>query len=174
MTSEPTKRRPWPTLTLVFILVPLALVAFVSVMITLGVRASTPPTGPPLAVFEIRSGEPFEHPITSSGGTLQVWLDAECEDCSYPIEGAMRLLVNGRAIESTEISAGSTKRGGWESGRKILNRRHVFEADVPSAGTPMALAGILTVQGGRDYFTRKVKANAPPPRINLLRLTVTK
>jgi hypothetical protein len=172
-TSETRTKRPNARLIPLLIVVPLALI-FTVVMIAIGSRSSTPPAGPPLAVFDIRSGEPFERQLVSGGGHLEVWLEAECDDCSYPIEGNLRLLGGGGTIASSEISAGSSKRGGWEGGKKSMSRRSVLEADAPPAGAAMTLAGVLTVPGGRDYFTRKVKAGAPPPRVQLLRLTVTR
>jgi hypothetical protein len=52
--------------------------------------------------------------------------------------------------------------------------RNVFEAKAPPAGVAMTLSGVLTVYGARDYFTHSVKSGAPPPRVHLFRLTVTK
>ena len=169
-TTERTRKGSILWLIPLLIVVPLSLVFAVA----MGVRSSMPPAGPPLAVFDIRSGEPFEHHLLSGGGHLEVWLEAECDDCSYPIEGNVRLAAAGRTIESAEVSAGGSRRGGWEGGKKSMSRRSVLDGEAPPAGTAMTLAGVLTVQGGRDYFTRKVKASAPPPRVHLLRLTVTK
>jgi hypothetical protein len=172
-TSESRTKRPRLWLIPMLIVVPLSLILTV-VMIATGVRSSMPPAGPPLAVFDIRSGEPFEQHLVSSGGHLEVWLEAECDDCSYPIEGNVRLAAAGKTIESMEVSAGSSKRGGWEGGKKSMSRRSVLDAEAPPAGAAMTLAGVLTVHGGRDYLTRKVKPGAPPPRVQLLRLTVTR
>jgi hypothetical protein len=172
-TTEQTRKRSNLRLIPLLIVVPLSLV-FAVVMVTMGFRSSIPPTGPPLAVFDIRSGEPFEQHLVSGGGHLEVWLEAECDDCSYPIEGNIRLVVADKTIESMEVSAGSSKRGGWEGGKKTMSKRSVLDAETPPAGVAMTLAGVLTVYGGRDYFTHKVKPSAPSPRVHLLRLTVTK
>jgi hypothetical protein len=168
-TTERTRKGSILWLIPLLIVVPLSLVFAVA----MGVRSSMPPAGPPLAVFDIRSGEPFEQRLVSGGGHLEVWLEAECDDCSYPIEGNIRLMAD-KTIESTEVSAGSSKRGGWEGGKKTLSKRSVLDAETPPAGVAMTLAGVLTVHGGRDYFTHKVKPSAPVPRVHLLRLTVTK
>ena len=174
-TSEQTGKQPSvkPILIGVAAVVTVSMV-FMVVMIVMGYLSSQPPPGPPIAVFEIRSGQPFEQHLASSGGSLQVWLDVECDDCSYPIEGNMRLVGEGRTIGSVEISAGGSKRGGWEGGKKTMSKRGVFDAKAPPAGAAMTLSGVLTVYGARDYFTRSVKKDAPPPRVQLLRLTVTK
>ncbi|MBN1608155.1 MAG: hypothetical protein JW940_16095 [Polyangiaceae bacterium] len=165
--------RTLPSSKLILIVASVSIVGMAA-MITVGYLSSRPPEGPPIAVFDIRSGEPFEQHLASSGGNLQVWLDAECDDCSYPIEGNMRLASDGRTIESVEISAGSSKHGGWDGGHKSVSQRNVFEAETPPAGAPLTLSGVLTVHGGRDFFSHKVKKDAPPPRVRLLRLTVTR
>jgi hypothetical protein len=169
--SEQTRKSPNVKAVLI---VAAASIVFAFAMAVVGYLSSRPPEGSPIAVFEIHSGEPFERRLVSSGGNLQVWLDVECDDCSYPIDGNMRLTGEGRTIESVEISAGSTRRGGWEGEKRSMSTRNVFEAKVPRAGVAMTLAGVLTVHGGRDYFMHRVKADAPPPRVQLLRLTVTK
>jgi hypothetical protein len=150
-----------------------AAIVFAVVMIVMGYLSSIPPKGPPIAVFDIRSGEPFEQQIVSRGKTLQVWLDARCDDCSYPIEGNMRLVSDGRTLESVEIAAGSSKYGGWEGGTKSMKMQGVFDADSAPAGAAMTLSGLLTVYGARDALAHDVKKDAPPPRIHVLRLTVT-
>jgi hypothetical protein len=150
-----------------------AAILFVVAMVVLGIVSSTPPKGPPIAVFDVRSGEPFEQQLVSRGKTLQVWLDAQCDDCSYPIEGNLRLVSDGRTLESVEIAAGSSKRGGWEGGTKSLQMQGVFDADEAPAGAAMSLSGLLTVHGARDAIFHKVRKDAPPPRVRLLRLTVT-
>jgi hypothetical protein len=37
----------------------------------------------------------------------------------------------------------------------------------------MILSGTLFVYGARDFFFRKVRKDAPPPRVRMLRVTVT-
>ena len=142
-------------------------------LVALGNAAFSPPAGLPIAAFDVRSGEPFELRFTANGGELRVWLDLECDDCSFPVDGAMRLSSNGRTIESVEISAGSSKRGGWEGGTKSLRGRGVLDADAQPPGTAMVLSGALTVHGGRNFFMHEVKADAPPPKVRVLRLSVT-
>jgi hypothetical protein len=150
-----------------------AAILFSIVMIVMGILSSIPPKGPPIAVLDVRSGEPFEQQIVSRGKTVQVWLDVQCDDCSYPIEGNMRLVSDGRTLESVEIAAGSSKHGGWEGGTKSLKMQGVFDADSAPAGAAMILSGLLTVHGARDALFHGVRKDAPPPRVHLLRLTIT-
>jgi hypothetical protein len=142
-------------------------------LVALGNAAFSPPDGPPIAAFDVRSGEPFELRFAGNGGELSVWLDLECDDCSFPVDGSMHLSSNGRTIEAVEISAGSTKRGGWEGGTHSISGVGVLDSDAQPAGAAMLLSGVLTVHGGRDFFMHEVKADAPPPKVRLLRLTVT-
>ena len=133
----------------------------------------SPPDGPPIAAFDIRSGDPFELSFAANGADLRVWLEMECDDCSLPVDGSMRLSANGRAIEAAEISAGSTKRGGWSGGTHSISEVELLDADAQPAGATMLLAGTLTVHGGRDFLAHEVKADAPPPKVRAFRLTVT-
>jgi hypothetical protein len=49
----------------------------------------------------------------------------------------------------------------------------VFDADSAPAGAAMILSGLLTVHGARDALFHGVRKDAPPPRVHLLRLTIT-
>jgi hypothetical protein len=139
----------------------------------LACAACGPPAGPPIASLDVRPGEPFELRFKSNAGDLRVWLDAQCDDCSFPVDGAVRLSANGATIEAVEISAGSTKRGGWSGGTRTISALNLLDAEAPPAGAEVILSGVLSVHGDRDFFMHEVKKGAPPPRVRVLRVTVS-
>ncbi len=147
-------------------------IAMATVFIVLGILSVNDP-GTQIASLDVRSGEPFELRFISNGKNVHVWLNLECDECSYPVNGKMLLMTGGQPVKSVEISAGGTRHGGWEGGTKSLSWREVFEAKAQTSGKAMILSGTLFVYGARDFFFRKVRKDAPPPRVRMLRITVT-
>lgn len=147
-------------------------IAMATVFIVLGILSVNDP-GTQIASLDVRSGEPFELRFISNGKNVHVWLNLECDECSYPVTGKMLLMAGGQPVKSVEISAGGTRHSGWEGGTKSLSWREVLEAKAQTSGKVMILSGTLFVYGARDFFFRKVRKDAPHPRIRMLRVTVT-
>ena len=128
-----------------------------------------PPPGAPLATLDVRSGEPFELRFTSDGRPARVFLDMECESCSFPVTGEMRFAINGDVFEKNAISTGSCDWGG--TGRQ-LEKQLVFSAPERPAGAEITLRGSLVVERPRSKWNKAPIESAPPPRVTLLRVTV--
>jgi len=167
-TAQKSKIRP----VLLIAVIISASIAMATVFIVLGILSVNDP-GTQIASLDVRSGEPFELRFISNGKNVHVWLNLECDECSYPVNGKMLLMTGGHPVKSVEISAGGTKRSGWEGGTKSLSWHEVLEAEAQTSGKTMILSGTLFVYGARDFFFHKVRKDATPPKVRTLRVTVT-
>jgi len=157
------------------LLITVIIVAFVVLIIffpILGYLSDDKP-GTPITSLDISSGKPFSLRFISNGKDIHVWLNMSCDECSFPVEGNLLLMTEGQPIEYAEVAARSSKRGWWEGRSRSLSWTQVLEANAQQTGKEIIVSGTLTIHGARDYVLRKVKKDAPPPRVNMLRITVT-
>lgn len=130
------------------------------------------PPGPPLATIDIRSGEPFELRFTSDGRAPRVFVDMDCDSCSYPLTGKMSLHAGARELFANEISAGDTRDRAWGGTSRQLVQHPLFSVSEQPAGTELILRGTLIVGPARGTFSTTPVKGAPPPVIKVLRVTV--
>jgi hypothetical protein len=132
----------------------------------------SPPPGPPLAVMEIRSGQPFELPFLSNGQAPRVFLDMQCESCSLPITGTLKLSVGKRTFHQAEISAGDSRDRAWGGHDRKLDQHLLYDGPASSAGTRVVLSGSLVVGVARGSLLSSPIKGAPPTKVRVLRVTV--
>jgi hypothetical protein len=131
------------------------------------------PEGEPLATLDLRSGEPFQLQFTSDGQDPRVWLDLHCESCSYPVTGAMTLRSGKKTLLSTQIQAGDRRDRTWGGTTRTLRKLLLLVAPAQPAGATITISGTLTVGPARGNLSTLPVEGAPPPRVKLLRITVT-
>ena len=143
------------------------------VVIILAVHATVlGPPGPPIATMDIRSGQPFELRFVSTGEVPRVFLDMDCESCSFPVTGSMTLTSGGKPLMSTEVSAGDSHDRAWGGYSRSLQQHLLFDAPEQPAGTAVTISGTLAVGPARGNWSTAPVKGAPPPRVKVLRLTV--
>lgn len=128
-----------------------------------------PPPGAPLATLDIRSGEPFELQFVSDGREPRVFLDMECEGCSFPVTGKLSISAAGKVVAENEISTGS---GDWGGTRRKLEKQLIFAAPEQPAGATITVRGSLLVERPRSKWSKAPIEGAPPPRVSVLRVSV--
>jgi hypothetical protein len=131
----------------------------------------SPPPGPPLAVVDIRSGQPFELTFVSNGRTPRVFLDMQCKSCSFPVGGALTLSGGDRVPNTVTISVGSSRDRAWGGHDRELEQRLLTDGPALPSGTKMVLKGSLVVGPARGLTGSPIK-DAPPPLVKVLRVTV--
>lgn len=134
--------------------------------------AFSPPQGPPLAVAEIEHDRHFELAVPSNGKPLRIWLDMRCEDCGFPVEGAVELSSAGELFQKMEISAGDSRDRAWGGHGRSLEQHLLFDTKPRPAGETIVVRGKLTVRGARG-LTGAPMEDAPPPVLRLFRVSVT-
>ncbi len=156
-----------------------ALVAMGALMLLLTAGAlglalllARPPDGPPLAVQDIPSGQPFELELVSNGKSLRFWLDMQCDNCAFPVEGAMTVSAQGKELARAEISAGDSDDRAWGGHSRSLQQHLVFDAPAAAAGEKLTVKGTLAPLAPRGLTGAPVKG-APGPEMRLFRLSVT-
>jgi hypothetical protein len=132
---------------------------------------SPPPKGPPFAVQDIRSGQPFEVPFVSDGKSARIFLDLRCESCSFPVTGSFTLTAGDRTIHKAEVSAGDLRDRAWGGHDRWLDQQLIHDGPAPAAGTRVVLRGMLSVGPALDWKNSPVKG-APPATLKVFRLTI--
>lgn len=124
-----------------------------------------------LATAELSSGEPFELSYTSTGAEAEVRLDMHCERCSLPVAGRIECVVDGRTLDSAEVSAGSRSNRGFGEGFR-LQERLLLEVPEVTPGKRVTVRGTLTVGRELSQLTRSEVPDAPDPIVRVLRVRV--
>jgi len=159
-------------MTLVLISFCIALVLAIGVL-GLAYAFFSPPDGPPLASRDLRSGEPFVLRFASNGEDVRLWLDMECDECSFPVDGSMRLSRGGEVFTDVEIQTGDANDEAWGGHSRSLEDQLLLDAPAQPGGAEVIASGTLTVHEARDSLSGSYIEGAPPPKIRVFRLTVT-
>jgi len=156
----------------VMILGPLLLVLGLALPFLMFHLVSPPAKGPPLAVLDLRSGEPFELPFVATGKEPRVFLDLQCESCSFPVTGELAFQAGDRVLHKNRISAGDLRDRAWGGHDRKLDQHLIFGGPEPPAGTRVVLKGTLLVGPARGGLSNAPLKDAPPTRVRVLRVTV--
>ena len=167
MDAEPRRRLMKVALVAVPVLLLLG-IAFPYLMFHL---VTPPPKGPPFAVQDIRSGQPFELAFVSDGKSARIFLDMDCESCSFPVTGSFSLSTGDKTIHEARVSAGNSRDRAWGGRDRKLEQQLIHDGPAPATGTRVVLRGTLTVGPALDWKNSPVK-DAPPARVKVLRLCV--
>jgi hypothetical protein len=143
------------------------------IIVTLAFIFRPPPEGKPLALLDIRSGEPFEMHFVSNGDAVRIWLDMACDNCSFPVTGSMQLTFRGETFSAVNIQAGDSRDRAWGGHRRSLQQHMLFDAPPQPKNVEVAVTGTLTVHGPRSSLSGAYLKDGPPPAVNTFRVTVT-